>query len=164
MTVTVGCEHAHWCADCLVTTCTLYKRVGVMDKVVVVAVQACFVARRLREVELMRWRRRHRMRRCRAFAKWHPRQRLVFVMMLAELLFGLHGCGATIRSVWCKERSSRWWKHIVSCFTPQDWLQNFHKSKDTFAYLCDQLRSSISKSDTVMMKAISTERQVAITL
>ena len=38
-TVTVGCEHAHWCADCLVTTCSLYKRV-------VAAVRACFVARR----------------------------------------------------------------------------------------------------------------------
>ena len=32
------------------------------------------------------------------------------------------------------------------------------------AYLCDQLRSSITKRDTIMRKAISTERRVAITL
>lgn len=65
----------------------------------------------------------------------------------------------------CEERSSHWWEHIVSsCFTPHDWLQNFHMSKDTFTYLCDQLRSSISKSDTTMRKAISTEQRVAITL
>ena len=61
-------------ADCLVTTCSLYKRVGVMDKVAVVAaVRACFVARRRREVERTRWRRRQRMRRYRAFAKRQAR-------------------------------------------------------------------------------------------
>ena len=87
-----------------------------MDKVAVAAVRACFIARRRREVERMRW--RQRMRQYQAFAKWQARQRLVLVMMLAGLSFGLHGHGATIRSVWCKERSSHWWKHIVSCFTP----------------------------------------------
>ena len=136
-----------------------------MDKVAVVAaVRACFVARRRREVERMRWR-RQRMRRHQAFVKRQARQRLVFMMMLAGLSFGLHGQGSTVRSVWSKERSSHWWEHIVtSHFTPQDWLQNFRMSKDTFAYLCDQLHSSISKSDTIMRKAISTEQRVAITL
>ena len=36
--------------------------------------------------------------------------------------------------------------------------------KDTFAYLSDQLRLSITKSDTIVRKAISTEWRVAITL
>ena len=51
-----------------------------------------------------------------------------------------------------------------SSFTPQDWLNNFRMSKDTFLYLCDKLRSSISKSDTIMRKAIPTEQRVALTL
>ena len=136
-----------------------------MDKVAVAAVQAYFVAKRRRVDERMRWRRIQRTRRRRAFVRRQARQRLVFVLMLAGLSFGLHGQGSSIRTVWTKERSSYWWEHVVSsCFTPQDWLQNFRMSKDTFAYLCDQLCSSISKTDTITRKAISTEQRVAITL
>ena len=64
-----------------------------------------------------------------------------------------------VQTVWTKERSTHWWEQVVnSSFTPQDWLNNFRMSKDTFLYLCDKLRSSISKSDTMMRKAIPTEQ------
>ena len=51
-----------------------------------------------------------------------------------------------------------------SCFTPEDWLTEFRISQATFAYVCDKLRSSISRLDTQMRKAVSTEKRVAITL
>ena len=53
---------------------------------------------------------------------------------------------------------------VNSCFTPEDWLAEFRVSRATFLYLCDQLRSSISRQDTLMRRAVSTEKRVAITL
>ena len=49
-------------------------------------------------------------------------------------------------------------------FTPQDWLENFRMSRATFLYLCNELRSAITKDDTMMRKAIPSERRVALTL
>ena len=37
-------------------------------------------------------------------------------------------------------------------------------SHDTFLYLCDKLRTTIAKMDTIMRKAVSMERRVALTL
>lgn len=69
-----------------------------------------------------------------------------------------------VRLVWVKERSEHWWQHVVSNFTPQDWLENFRVSQVTFTYICNQLRTSITKADTVMRKAITAEKRVAITI
>ena len=64
--------------------------------------------------------------------------------------------------MWTKERSSHWWDHAVSlCFTPQDWLKTFICRRKP-SHTSDQLCSSISKTDTIMRKAIST-KPVAIT-
>ena len=71
---------------------------------------------------------------------------------------------AFFQALWAQERSTHWWDNIVnSHFISDEWLKNFCVSNDTFLYLCEQLRPSISKSDTIMRKAIPTE-QVAITL
>ena len=53
---------------------------------------------------------------------------------------------------------------VNSSFTPQDWLMNLRVSKATFKYLCEQLRSSVTKSDTIMRKAIPTEKRIGPTL
>ena len=37
-------------------------------------------------------------------------------------------------------------------------------SEETFLYLCNKLRNSITRTDTTMRKAISTEKRVALTL
>ena len=73
--------------------------------------------------------------------------------------------GQQIGLVWVKERSSYWWERIVNVtFTPNDWIENFRMSNSTFTYLCNELRPSIQKRDTVMRKAISVEQRIAITL
>ena len=69
------------------------------------------------------------------------------------------------RSIWVYPRSSHWWEDVVlRNFSAHDWMENFRVSRDTFQYLCDQLRPLIRKQDTRMRKCVSTERRVAITL
>ena len=100
---------------------------------------------------------RHR----REFVRRQAIERLMFVMLMSMT------CGSLSpeRMIWTKERSSHLWEHIVKCtFTPTDWLENFRMSQSTFVYLCDELRSSIEKNDTVMRKPVPTDVRVAITL
>ena len=53
---------------------------------------------------------------------------------------------------------------MMQTFELTDWLENFRMGKETFFYLCDELRPSISRQNTTFRNAISTERRVAITL
>ena len=83
--------------------------------------------------------------------------------MHAIALMSMHW--SAVRVVWVKERSNYWWERIVNCtFTPSDWLENFRMSHSTFTYLCNELRHTIQKKDTVMRKAIPVEQRVALTL
>lgn len=69
------------------------------------------------------------------------------------------------RSIWMRQRSTRWWEDVVlRSFGEHDWLENFRVSRDTFRYLCDQLRPVIKKQNTNMRRCVSLERRVAITL
>ena len=62
-------------------------------------------------------------------------------------------------------RSSQWWKYVVlRTFSPNDWVENFRVSKETFVYLCGKLRPYIERQDTRLRKAICVEHRVAITL
>ena len=64
-----------------------------------------------------------------------------------------------------KERSSVWWEEVVNrSFSDSDWLENFRMSKATFLYVCDEIRSTIKKEDTVMRNAIPVEKRVALTI
>ena len=53
---------------------------------------------------------------------------------------------------------------MMETFTDNDWIENFRVSKDTFLYLCNELRTTIQRQDTQLRSAISVERRVAITL
>ena len=53
---------------------------------------------------------------------------------------------------------------MLQSFEEHDWIQNFRMRKETFLYLCSQLRSVLQRQDTVMRKAISVGKWVAITL
>ena len=53
---------------------------------------------------------------------------------------------------------------MKSTFIPNDRLENFNMSQSTFAYLCDELRSSIEKNNTAMRKAIPADIRAALTL
>ena len=52
----------------------------------------------------------------------------------------------------------------MQTFTPSDWIENFRVSRDTFLFLCDQLKPAIKRKDTQLRKAICIEHRLAITL
>ena len=107
-------------------------------------------------------RKRLRTRRASAFARRQSQERFIFTLLLSMAALTHH---APERSLWVKERSSHWWQHVVNCmFMPHDWLENFPMSHATFLYLCNELRSSVKKDDTVMRKAIPVEQRIALTL
>lgn len=98
-----------------------------------------------------------------AFQKQQAKERFLFAFIMSTAIATMHW--AADRVVWVKERSSYWWERIVNVtFTPNDWIENFRMSNSTFTYLCNELRPSIQKRDTVMRKAISVEQRIAITL
>ena len=69
------------------------------------------------------------------------------------------------RSIWMKTRSSDWWEIIVmEEFTESDWLENFRMGRDTFIYVCNQLRPYIKKKRTIMREPISVEKRHGILL
>ena len=62
-------------------------------------------------------------------------------------------------------RSGHWWQEIVlGTFTSRDWLENFRMSRETFLHLCQQLSDALCRQDTILRKAISVEKRVAVTL
>ena len=145
-------------SDCLVTSCWPLKA---MEKVVVV--RAFLLARKREAMRRVKWRSRQTMKRRTAFTQRQAQERLIFTFLLAIVSATLQG--SAVRSLWCKERSSHWWQHIVHrSFTANDWNENFRMSHATFLYVCNQLRPFIEKSDTQMRKCIPPERRVAVTL
>ena len=95
------------------------------------------------------------------FRRFQAQQHFYFVIFLSAVI-----CAhlTVDRSVWSHERSSTWWDRIVNqSFDEGDWLENFRMSRDTFLYLCSELKS-LEKRDTVMRKAIPLEQRVAIAL
>jgi len=69
------------------------------------------------------------------------------------------------RLIWMLPRSSSWWESVVlRNFTAHDWMQNFRMSRESFLYLCDQLKPMLEKQTTRLRAPVSVERRVAITL
>ena len=63
------------------------------------------------------------------------------------------------------ERRSAWWERIVNqCFEGRDWLENFRMSRDTFLYLCEELKPAIERQDSVLRRTIPVQQRVAIAL
>ena len=48
--------------------------------------------------------------------------------------------------------------------TPVMWIENFRVSRETFLFICEQLRPKIAKMDTTFRKALPVEERVAVTL
>jgi len=99
-------------------------------------------------------------------AYYKSRRRLL--MALVGLLFltaVMELCNRQDRIIWMHPRSSNWWENVVlQSFGPRDWLDNFRVSRETFHYLCEQLRPLIQKKTTVMRRPESVPRRIAITL
>ena len=128
-----------------------------MEKVGASRTYLCWLARR-REAAVRRdkLRRLQQVKQRRAFVKRQCYERLMFVVILAATF-----TNSPERKMWTKERSCHW-RDRVNSFTHQEWLENFHMSHDTFLFLCDKLRSAISKEDT--NEAIPVEHWLAMTL
>ena len=130
-----------------------------MDQRCKVIAYAYILARRRQSSERMaRIRQESIMRR---FARKQAKEYLMFLLKIATAYLYSLGVVSSTCMIWAKERSSMWWEQVVnSTFTEQDWLKNFCM---TFLYLCE-LWSSIERQNTVVRRAISVEKRVAITL
>ena len=98
--------------------------------------------------------------------RMRSRRRAILLLVISSVLVL---CGEFFvpnpRSLWMYSRSTHWWEDVVlSNFGHHDWMENFRMSRDTFQYLCDQLRPQIQRKNTRMRRSVSTERRVAITL
>ena len=61
--------------------------------------------------------------------------------------------------------SSDWWdKILLVSFQENDWLENFRMEKDTFQYICYQLRQNLRRQCTVMRQQIPVEKKIAVTI
>ena len=69
------------------------------------------------------------------------------------------------RSIWVKERSSDFWDYIVNrAFNQNEWYENFWMRKETFEYLCNELRLYIEKKYTLLRQAIPVKLRLVITV
>ena len=69
------------------------------------------------------------------------------------------------RSIWMLPKSSQFWESdVLRTFTSRQWAENFRMTRDTFMYVCNELRAQLTKEDTRMRRAITVEKRVAVTL
>ena len=107
-------------------------------------------------------RRRRAAKRRYLFLRRQSNERLVFVCLLSLALLRIQ---SPVRSVWMKERSNDWWERIVwQTFSSYDWMENFRMSRETFVYVCNEVRELVKKENTSMRDSIPTEQRVAIAL
>ena len=94
------------------------------------------------------------------------RRRAVLLLCLSVIVvIGTELLVPNPRTTWIYHRSSHWWEEVVlGSFTEHDWMENFRMTRETFIYLCDQLKPEIEKQNTRMRRCVSTQRRVAITL
>ena len=60
-------------------------------------------------------------------------------------------------------RTSAWWNNFKNgLVVPEEWNENFRRSKESFDKLCLQPRPFIEKQITHLRKSISVEKQVAV--
>ena len=66
--------------------------------------------------------------------------------------------------VWQYPRSNTWFEMVKESYTEELWYQNFRVTKETFTFILSEICGQISRQDTSMRKAISTETRLAVTL
>ena len=107
-------------------------------------------------------RERARRRRIVAFLEQQARWKQAFLFILVA------ACSLTYRaerSIWMLPRTSQFWEcDVRTTFTSRQWTENFHMTKATFMYVCDELQPRLTKEDIRMRKAITVEKRVAVAL
>ncbi|TRZ00669.1 hypothetical protein DNTS_012304 [Danionella cerebrum] len=67
--------------------------------------------------------------------------------------------------IWSCIESTDWWERVAMReFQPSDWLEKFRMSRETFFYLCEELRPRLSRQDTRLRPALRLEKRVAVAL
>ena len=128
-----------------------------------IVVRAHLLARKREVMRRVKWRKSQAKKQRTAFALSQAQERLIFSLLLATVSVTLQG--SAVRSLWCKERSSHWWEHVVQhAFTAHDLNETFRMSHATFLYVCNEPRQCIEKSDTRMRRCIPTDRRLALTV
>ncbi|XP_077476254.1 uncharacterized protein LOC144089370 [Stigmatopora argus] len=107
-------------------------------------------------------RRNEIQRRLRQRQYFFQRQRRMMMMMIA----GSIRSRAHIRTrPWTTVPSTDWWERVVMTeFQPSDWLDKFRMSRETFFFICDKLRSRLTRQDTSFRLALPVEKRVAVAL
>ena len=68
------------------------------------------------------------------------------------------------RSLWTHLRTDAWFVMAFATYDDRQWYDNFRVSRDTFQFICSQVRNSIRRNNTRLRKCVSVESRVAITL
>ena len=68
------------------------------------------------------------------------------------------------RKVWTLPRSGQWFDMAVTEFSDKEWRENFRLSKETFMYVVSMVGENVSRKDTKLRKAVSTQKRIAIAL
>ena len=102
-------------------------------------------------------RKRRAVMRRRRFHEKQARERAIFAVFMSMAICGLFT--SSTRTMWTKTRSTDWWENVVNN-DDFNWNENFHMSRQTFDYLCTELKCQ----DTIMRKAIPLNKRVGIAL
>ncbi|KAG8376175.1 hypothetical protein BUALT_Bualt09G0035900 [Buddleja alternifolia] len=71
--------------------------------------------------------------------------------------------GVAHRRLWVKNRSKAWWEQVNSPDYPEDKFKKaFRMSKATFDMICEELKSVVTKKDTMLRLAIPVRQRVAV--
>ena len=68
------------------------------------------------------------------------------------------------RSLWTHLRTDAWFVMAFATYDDRQWYDNFRVSRDTFQFICNQVRNLIRRKDTRLRKCVSVESRVAVTL
>ena len=66
--------------------------------------------------------------------------------------------------VWVHPRSSHWWDTIVPDFDAQQFVQNFRVSRESFQYICGEIRDVLEKKNTNYRLCVPVQKRVAIAI
>lgn len=72
----------------------------------------------------------------------------------------------TSRAVWSKQRRRGWLFYLMVYRDEADWFESFKMGKETFKYICEELRQSLAPLPNPLTKraSVSVEEQVAISI
>ncbi|XP_029918172.1 protein ANTAGONIST OF LIKE HETEROCHROMATIN PROTEIN 1 [Myripristis murdjan] len=75
-----------------------------------------------------------------------------------------HITGRRSHVVWAQPRSRYWWDSIVPDFTAQQFINNFRVSRESFQYICDNIKDILAKQDTNYRLCVPVQKRIAIAI